>query len=127
MKKLKALVVGDDEVTNNLLIAILEAEGHDAISAANGIQALECLNEYKADLIISDGKMPLLDGFGLAFQLKNDPRFKAIPFILYTATYASESDEKLAREYGINLYLRKAGSIKSISNAINKLAADITL
>jgi len=125
MKKLKVLVAGDDLITNNLLLAILESEGHEATCVMNGIQALEKLNDDEMNLIISDGRMPLLDGFGLALRVKKDPKLKSIPFIMYTGTYASADDEKLARDYGITLYLRKAGSIKQISAAIRTLAAEI--
>jgi len=123
MNRLKVLVVGDDSVSNNLLRAILESEGLDALCVNNGLEALNSLNDYDANLIISDGKMPLLDGFGLAFEVKNNPRLKNIPFYLYTATYSNDEHEKRAMEQGVNLYLRKSGSIRKIIHVIRDFAA----
>jgi len=127
MKKLNVLVVGDDKVTNNLILAILKSDGHDAMCAVDGLEALEILNDKEFDLIISDGRMPKLDGYGLVLKIRLGNRLQNIGFVLYTATYLSQHDEKRAMTSGVNRYIRKSGSIKEISNAIRHFASNGTL
>ena len=59
----KILVVDDEVKACELLKRYLQANGHDAVSAGNGIEALEKLNDGPVDLIITDILMPHMDGF----------------------------------------------------------------
>ena len=59
------------------------------------------------DAIISDLLMPNLDGFRLCREVRQDTRWRKIPFICYTAIYCSLDDEKLAFDLGADAYLRK--------------------
>jgi CheY-like chemotaxis protein len=123
MKKLNVLVVGDDKITNNLIVAILKSNDHEATCAVDGLEALEILDGKEFDLIISDGRMPNLDGYGLVLQIRRRSRLQNIRFILYTATYLSQEDERRALTSGVNKYIRKSGSIKEITDAIKDFAS----
>ncbi|MBY0515645.1 MAG: PAS domain-containing protein [Bacteriovoracaceae bacterium] len=69
--KYNVLVVDDEEGLREILSYIVETLGHKAISAENGKKALEKLNSQTVDLIISDMKMPVLDGIGLLREVKS--------------------------------------------------------
>ena len=92
---MKILIVDDAPANLKLLRALLEAENFAVVEAADGQQALASLERDGVDAIISDILMPRMDGYRLCQEVRKDPRWKALPFIFYTATYTSPSDEKL--------------------------------
>jgi light-regulated signal transduction histidine kinase (bacteriophytochrome) len=115
------ILIVDDQPTNlKLLGALLEAEGHQVITAADGLDALSILEREKINAIISDILMPRMDGYRLCYEVRKSPRFQAIPFIFYTATYTSPSDEKLCFDLGGDRYLRKPSGLKDILTALRE-------
>jgi CheY-like chemotaxis protein len=107
---MKVLIADDNSASCKLLRALLEADGHAVIVAADGREALELLERYPVDAIISDLLMPNLDGFRLCREIRQDSRWHRTPFICYTAIYCSLDDEKLALDLGADAYLRKPSS-----------------
>ena len=66
------LVVDDEEMMRNLLSKILNREGCNAMIATSGEEALEVLKKERIDLVITDVKMPVMDGFELLKNIKKD-------------------------------------------------------
>ncbi len=65
------ILVVEDELRVALLLAeVLEAEGYEVETVANGLLALEKIEEHDYDLILSDLRMPELDGLGLYRELE---------------------------------------------------------
>jgi len=103
----KVLITDDNPINLKLLRAVLETDGHQVYVAADGLEALDILERDPVDAIISDILMPRMDGYLLCQAVRHDPRFGHLPFIFYTATYTSPSDENLALKLGADDYLRK--------------------
>jgi CheY-like chemotaxis protein len=80
------LVVEDEPTIRELMAILLEEEGYAVRQAADGLEALETVEQYPVDLILSDVKMPRLDGASLARQLRE--RGDLIPVVLMSAVYA---------------------------------------
>ncbi len=80
------LVVEDEPVIRELMAILLEDEGYAVRQAVDGLQALEMLEQHGIDLILSDVKMPRLDGASLVHRLRS--RGDAIPVVLMSAVYA---------------------------------------
>ena len=80
------LVVDDSEDSRMILKKTLESEGHIVEEAINGEEALMLARKSSPDMIISDILMPVMDGFTLCREWREDERLKGIPFIFYTAT-----------------------------------------
>jgi len=59
----KVLIVDDEEVIRELLVAFLEMEGYEIFTASNGEEGLRRFHEEKPDLIVSDVMMPVMDGY----------------------------------------------------------------
>jgi CheY-like chemotaxis protein len=59
------VVIEDDAVTRLLICQMLVQQGHDVMSAENGVQGMELIHELKPKLIISDVQMPYMDGFAV--------------------------------------------------------------
>lgn len=102
-----ALVVDDQEENRYLLEALLGAHGYEVRVACNGSEALACARAERPDIVISDILMPVMDGFTLCRQWKNDDELKKTPFVFYTATYTDSKDERLALSLGADRFLVK--------------------
>src|SRR5437660_11252528 len=93
------ILIADDNPTNRkLLRAVLEAAGHRVFSATEGAEALGLLHSQRIDAIISDILMPGIDGYRLCFEVRESPKFSALPFIFYTGSYTSPTDDKKAMD-----------------------------
>jgi len=115
------LIVDDIATNRKLLSAILEAENHAVIEAVDGVEALEVLKQGKVDAIISDILMPRMDGYRLCYEIRANERFRNLPFIFYTSSYTSPSDEKLALEMGGDKFLTKPAPASKIIQALNEV------
>src|ERR1043166_3365793 len=100
------LVVDDSDTNRRLLRAILSAEGFGMLEASDGLEALKVLEREKIDVIVSDILMPNMDGYRFCAEVRRDERFRDLPFVVYTSTFASSSDEKLALEVGADRFIR---------------------
>lgn len=68
--------------------------------------------------------MPGMDGYRLCYELRKNERFKKIPFVVYTATYVSASDEKLSLDLGADFFRRKPAAAWQILGASQKASCD---
>ena len=103
----KRLLVVDDEP--NLLragAACLKGENYEVSMARSGYEALMQLAEAVPDLIISDIRMPGMDGYKLARQLRASPRTALVPIVFLTAK--DETADRIEGFHaGIDAYLTK--------------------
>jgi CheY-like chemotaxis protein len=83
------LVVEDEREILNALQEILEHEGYRTAVATNGIEALEMLSRADYNVILSDIKMPAMDGMELCQVCKAHPQLNHIPIILFSGYYDS--------------------------------------
>lgn len=72
MRQKQVLVVDDEPSIREIISALLEDEGYEVRSARDGLEALAMLESRTFDLILSDLKMPRLDGFALARRIQQD-------------------------------------------------------
>ena len=103
----KRLLLVDDEP--NLLRAVaacLKTEDYEVSTARSGHEALMQLAEAVPDLIISDIRMPGMDGYKLARQLRGSPRTALVPIVFLTAKDET-ADRIEGFRAGIDAYLTK--------------------
>jgi two-component system cell cycle response regulator len=81
----RILVVDDNEVNVELLIAMLASEHYFVSAAADGLEALAKIAAEKPDIVLLDVMMPGLDGFEACRRIKADPVMAEIPVIMVTA------------------------------------------
>lgn len=112
------LIVDDSYQNRKLISAQLESETRKIYTASNGIEALEILENTEVNLIISDILMPQMDGYQFCSQVRQNEKFKHIPFIVYTATYTSDSDEKLSFDLGADAFLKKPAGLKLLEETV---------
>ncbi|NCD33964.1 MAG: response regulator [Spartobacteria bacterium] len=102
----KILVAEDDVITQKLILAILEKDGHVAFISPNGRHALETLQVNPFDLLITDVMMPELDGRSLIEAMHKHPRLKNIPVIIISAVIKA-SDVMDLLEHGATFFVPK--------------------
>lgn len=82
------LVVDDEEMLRKVIHKILTKEGYDVHLASSGTEALEILSREEIDLVITDVKMPEMDGFDLLKQMKeNYPKLGIIVMTAFGDAY----------------------------------------
>ena len=102
----RLLIVDDDPNLLRAVAACLRGEGYEVDTARSGDEALIHIAQRLPDLIVSDIRMPRMDGYALARQLRSNPRTDLIPIIFLTAK--DESSERIAGiRAGVDAYLTK--------------------
>lgn len=104
---MRILIVDDHPENLYLLRSLLAGYGYEVVEASHGAAALELARQQPPDLVITDLLMPVMDGFTLLREWKADPKLRAIPLLVYTATYTEPEDEQLARDLGADAFLVK--------------------
>jgi PAS domain S-box-containing protein len=103
----RILIVDDNPENLYLLRTLLQGHGYEVDESRHGAEALVKARLAPPDLVISDLLMPVMDGYTLLRHWKADTRLKAIPFVVYTATYTEPQDEKLALDLGADAFILK--------------------
>jgi GAF domain-containing protein/AmiR/NasT family two-component response regulator len=122
-ERLRVLITDDNKINRKLLRVVLEAENQVVLEADNGISALKLLEQTQVDAIISDILMPEMDGYRLCYEIRKNPKLRTLPFIVYTASYTSPSDEKVALQFGVDKFLRKPASSEEIVKSLHEVLA----
>ncbi|MBI4314217.1 MAG: response regulator [Candidatus Omnitrophica bacterium] len=105
MKK-KVLMIDDEQAQVTVVRMRLETAGFDVISALDGEEGLRLVAEHRPDVVIVDLMIPKVDGIEFCKTVKNDPKLKHIPVVLFTAS-ACKDLEELCQAYGFSAYLTK--------------------
>lgn len=101
------LVVEDVANILDLLEVTLRFKGYPVVTARNGQEALERINQERPAIIITDILMPKLDGFALVHNLRSNPKTSSIPIVFLSATYVTPDDKKFALSLGATRFLEK--------------------
>jgi len=118
MIKHKILVVDDEAKMRRLLEIFLKQMGHEVLQADNGLTALEVIKTQTIDVLITDLKMPQLDGIGLIKQLHQQG--SEIPVIVVTA-YGTVDTAVEAMKYGASDYIVRPFELETIEAAVNRI------
>jgi CheY-like chemotaxis protein len=114
------LLVDGDPKSLRVMEVSLKKAGFSVTTAVNGRDALEKCEISPPDLILSDTKMPEMDGFELCRRLKTDDRYRGTPFIFLTGQKSVEYKVK-GLELGVEDYLTKPIYIKEIVTRVKIL------
>ncbi|AOH57219.1 response regulator [Peribacillus muralis] len=113
----KILIVDDQFGIRILLNEVLHKEGYDTFQAANGIQALEVLNNHSPDLVLLDMKIPGMDGIEILKRMKVvDPDIRVI---IMTA-YGELDMIQEAKDLGAMTHFAKPFDIDDIRKAVRE-------
>lgn len=116
----RILLVDDHEMARKAMKHFLEHHGYACEEAEHGAVALARLEQGPSiDLIVSDNHMPVMTGMDLLLQVKANPHFGSIPFILYSGNITDEMYQR-ANEAGALAVLNKPYNFSDFVGLVNK-------
>ena len=119
------LVVEDDLALQRMMCAFLGLNGYQTVAAANGEEALRCIERVLPDLVIADVMMPVMDGWQLTAELRQS--YPLLPIMLVTARdtiedkragFASGADDYLTKPIDLDELLLHVGALLRRSQAM---------
>jgi DNA-binding NtrC family response regulator len=123
----KTVLIVDDEIhITTTISALLEDDVTEILVAGNGVEAMDIILANNVDLILTDVKMPKMNGFELAKKVRE--LSKSIPIIFYTS-FGSDKLKIDALKYGAFDFVEKpemSGLVDSVKRALNPNAQNIS-
>ena len=119
------LAVDDQPITLATVADILQDAGYDVLTASNGLEALQLMEDHTPDLIVSDIVMPEMDGYQFYEAVRANTTWRLIPFIFLTA---QREQDFIRRGYslGADLYLIKPIDVEDLLLAVETRLKRIT-
>jgi PAS domain S-box-containing protein len=119
---LRILVVDDEADAREFLSTALEQYGGKILAVASALDALEALEQFQPDVLVSDIGMPLEDGYSLIAKVRNHSteRVRRLPALALTA-YASQADTQRAIDAGFDGHIAKPVEPTLLAEALAKL------
>jgi len=112
----KVLIVDDEENVRKLYKVELEDEGYKVITAGNGEEAMQTLDEEKIDLVTLDIKMPGTDGIELLGKIRHFDR--NIPIVVCSAYPSYKQDFHV---WGAEAYIVKSADLSELKSTLKQL------
>jgi CheY-like chemotaxis protein len=109
------LVVDDEADIRAIVSAMLEIEGYEVAEASNGIDALAAVERQPPDLILLDMRMPVLDGWGFASEMRR--RGHRIPIVVMTA---ARDAARWAAEIAASAFISKPFGLEDLITVVNR-------
>ncbi|TYT23097.1 response regulator [Luteimonas viscosa] len=115
------VMVVDDSVTMRKVTGrVLERHNFEVITAKDGLDALERMDERVPDLMLLDIEMPRMDGYELAKHMKADPRLRDVLIMMITSR-TGEKHRQRAFDLGVDRYLGKPYQEPELMRNVNEL------
>jgi CheY-like chemotaxis protein len=124
LQGVRVLVVDDEEEVRKYVVTALRSAGVDVRSASSAKEALDALEEWAADVVLTDLAMPHADGFDLLHWIRNAAaeRIRGVPVVALTA-FAMPEDRERVHEAGFQGFLAKPVDPAQLRGAVAKAAA----
>ena len=101
------LVVEDVPNVLELIEVTLRFKGYHVVSAHNGVEGLQQVENTNPALIITDILMPQMDGYAFVHNLRLNPATRNVPVIFLSATYVTPEDKDFAMSLGATRFMEK--------------------
>lgn len=114
---MKVLIVDDTNTLRSLIQIYLLAQGWEFAEAKDGAEALAKIRAQKPDVVISDVRMPVMDGFELCAAIRSDPELRDIPVLLLTM-FGDDAARQRGQLVGASAFLTKPISPEKLRDAV---------
>jgi chemosensory pili system protein ChpA (sensor histidine kinase/response regulator) len=118
-----ALVVDDSITMRRVTQRLLERNGLRVVTAKDGVEAVEVLQNKTPDIIVLDIEMPRMDGYEFAAHVRNSSGISDLPIIMVTSR-VGEKHRARAIELGVNDYLGKPYQEHEMLDAVRNILGD---
>ncbi len=116
----KVLIVDDSPTVTTVFTQLFQAEGHEVLTAGDGLLALNLARKERPDLLILDLMLPKMNGFEVCQMLKGDERFRATKVLMLTGRTDEESRD-LSKQTGADEYCTKDADPSQVMEAAKRL------
>lgn len=124
-KSMNVLVVDDYKTMVRIVRGLLEQLGFKNIDdAADGVSALQKIQQNEYGLILSDWNMTPMTGYELLKAVRADPRTKTTPFVMITAEAKTEN-VVAARQAGVNNYIIKPFTLAVLKQKLTTVLGEL--
>jgi two-component system cell cycle sensor histidine kinase/response regulator CckA len=113
------LAIDDRPINRQFLVTLLGYGGHKVLEASDGEEALGIVRQSHPDLIITDIKMPKMDGYEFVHRLRQESEHAATPVIFYTALFHEREARMVADSYGVTDIITKPSEPEEILKKVN--------
>jgi len=111
----------DDSITMRKVTSrVLEGHDYEVVTARDGIDATEQMQDRVPDVLLLDVEMPRMDGYAVAEHVRADARLHHIPIVMITSR-AGEKHRKRGTRAGANAYLAKPYKESELIFEVNRL------
>ena len=100
------LVVDDEDLIRQIISIILKSEGYKVITAVSGHDALSKMSDKRFGLVITDLRMPGMNGIEFIKKLRSEAAYKCVPIIMLTSEF-SDFKKKEAEMAGVSEWITK--------------------
>ena len=114
----KILVIDDNALDRDLLVAVLEEKGYEVISADNGRVGLMVCHQRTPDAVVLDLNMPGIDGLSILRQLRI--LHPTLPVVVFSGHSAREVEEEMLKQ-GATAFIQKAFSLDLLGAALREV------
>jgi CheY-like chemotaxis protein len=119
-KNLRLLLVEDAPFLRYAFGRLLRMHGFDVMEANDGREALDCVDEFRPQLVVTDLAMPGMDGVELIQRLRANPVTADLPVVAITADSSEEAEMK-AREAGAVDFVTKPIDLPTLLDRLHAL------
>ena len=119
--KYTILVVDDEEPLRNLIVTFLSTLGHSCVTAIDGVDALDKMKGNKIDAVVTDMKMPNMDGITLTSKISI--QYPGLPVMIMTA-FDEGDTAGIAIIAGARDFIKKPFSLNEFSVRLHKMIND---
>lgn len=116
----KILIVDDSITLRKMVVSVLGEAGHQTVDAACAEDALDLIDDFGPDLVVTDMYMPGLDGISLSERIRAIPAYRSTP-ILVLSTDSSQEVKQRGRASGVTGWIAKPfdpGTLQSVVSQV---------
>ena len=117
-RKLKTVLFIDDELPwlEALKLAV-DGQSFKVVTAENGEEALMQLHRQRPDLIVSDVRMPAMNGFDLFEKVRSDPKLQSVPYVFMSSLDDFDA-KRTAKQLGADDYIARPLEIEEVKRVV---------
>jgi len=120
----KILLIEDNEQNRILMRQILVRHGYDLLEAKDGLIGIKMARAHMPALILLDIQMPVMNGFMVIHELRNDAELKKIKVIAVTS-FAMKGDRERALEAGFDEYVTKPIDTRKFPELVKQILTGV--
>ena len=119
----KILVAEDERDIRELVEFALHFNGHDVVTAVDGVSAWELTRTEHPDLVLLDVRMPRMDGYELCRRIKRSKQLRHIPVVFLSAK-GQEAEVQAGLDAGAEEYILKPFSMDQLIQTVARMLND---